>query len=140
MFCLTFFVMHVILFSICYTFSSWHFLPSRDCGLCHPSISCWFSPLRLAPRHDGGRREGFDVGFPCHSACVSSNSPFFVSPSLATPVVRGRLFTAVCLIIAPSSPRPPRHAGDTREVFDSGLPYYNVCVSLNYFLRVFLAS
>ena len=57
---------------------------------------------------------------------------------------------------------PPRHAGGTREVFDGGLsyhsaffvsppatlavrgrffdgglPYYSVCVSFNYFLRVF---
>ena len=33
-------------------------------------ISSWFSPFRLAPRHDGGLLEGVDVGFPCHSSCV----------------------------------------------------------------------
>ena len=45
----------------------------------------------------------------------------------------------VCLIIAPFLSRPDRHAGDTREVFDGGLPYYSVCVSFNYF-AFFLAS
>ena len=41
----------------------------------------------------------------------------------------------VCLIIAPSSSRPPRHVGGTRGVFDCGLPYYRVCVSFNYSSR-----
>ena len=43
----------------------------------------------------------------------------------------------VCLIIAPSSSRTPSHAGDTRQVFYGGLPCCSVCVSFNYFLRVF---
>ena len=38
-------VMHVILFYLCYVFSARHFPPSRDCGACHLSISCWFSPF-----------------------------------------------------------------------------------------------
>ena len=121
--CLIFFVMHDILFSLYYAFSARHFPPSRDCGLCHPSISCWFSPFRLSPRHDGGLREGFDVGFPCHSACGFLQFAFLRPPS-ATLVVHGRLFTVVCLIISPSSSRPSRHAGGTREVFEGGLPYY----------------
>ena len=91
-FCLIFLVVHVTLFSLCYTFSARHFAPSRDCGLCHPSISCWFPPFRLAPRHDGGLREGFDVSFHCHGACVFLQ---FAFPRLA----------------------PPRHAGGSREVF-----------------------
>ena len=32
-------------------------------------IPSWFSPFRLAPRHDGGLLEGVDVGFRSHSAC-----------------------------------------------------------------------
>ena len=104
-FCFTFFVIHVILFSLCYALSARHFPPSRDCGLCHLSISCWFSSFRFAPCHDGGLREGFDVGFLCHSGCVLPQSPFLVSP--------------------------PRHAGGTRDVFDGCLPYYSVCVSFN---------
>ena len=39
----------------------------------------------------------------------------------------------VCLIIAPSSSRPPRHAGGTRQALMGGLPY-SVCVSFNYFV------
>ena len=73
LFCFIFFVMHAILSSLCYAFSARHFPPSRDCGLYHLSISCWFLPFRLAPRHAGGLRERFDVGSPYHSACVSFN-------------------------------------------------------------------
>ena len=59
---------------------------------------------------------GFDVGFPCHSACVFLQSPFFVSP-------------------------PPRHAGGPREVFDGGVPYHSACVFLQLlFFSFFLAS
>ena len=47
LFCFIFFVMHVILFSLCFAFSARRFPLSRDCGLCHLSISCWFSPFRL---------------------------------------------------------------------------------------------
>ena len=33
------------------------------------TFTVWFGfAFRLAPRHDGGQWEGFDVGFPCHSA------------------------------------------------------------------------
>ena len=39
------------------------------------------------------------VGFSCQSACVSLQSPFFVSPP-ATLAVHGKLFTVVCLISA----------------------------------------
>ena len=49
MLCLLFFVMHVVLFSLCYAFSARHFTPSRDRGLYHLSISFWFSPFVSSP-------------------------------------------------------------------------------------------
>ena len=89
--------MHALLFPLCYAFSPKHFPPSRDCGLCHLSISCWFSPFRLAPRHDGGMREGFDVGY------------FIIAPSSSRPppatlAVRGRFLTVVRLFIVSTFP------------------------------------
>ena len=79
----------------CYFVSSWA-LPSL--------ASLWVvPPFRFVlvftvspPRHDGDLRKGFDVGFPCHSACVLLQFAFL------------RL-------------APPRHAGVTREGFDGGL-------------------
>ena len=111
-----FFDMHVILSSLCYAFSARHLPPSRDCRLCHLPISCWFSPFFVSPpRHAGGPREGFDVGFPHHSACIFLQSPFFVSPPPATLAVRGR--------------------------FDDNLPYHSACVFLQLlFFAFFLAS
>ena len=85
--------------------------PSRNCGLCHISLSCWFSPFVSSPRHDGSLREGFDVGFPCLRACVLHFAFFRLAPP-ATLAVRGRFLTG-------------------------GLPYYSDCDSFNYFLRVF---
>ena len=101
-----FFVMYVTLFSLRHAFSARHFPPSRDCGLCHLCFSCWFSPFRLAHRHDGCLREGFDVGVLVVIApAFSFNSPFFVSPL-------------------------HRHAGGSREVFYGGLPYYSAFLRL----------
>ena len=57
-------------------------------------------------------------------------------PSLlcyGTALASREFLTVVCLIIEPFSSRPPRHAGDTREGIDGGLPYCSVCVSFNYF-------
>ena len=55
-------------------------------------------------------------------------SPFSSRPP-ATLTVRGRLFGGgLTYHSAFLSHSPPRHAGDTREVFDGGLPYYSVCV------------
>ena len=91
-------------FPLCYDFSARHFPPSRDCGLCHLSISCWFSPFRLGPRHDGGLPEGLGVGFPCHNACVLLQ---FAFPRLAPPAtlaVRGRFLRVVCLNIVTAFP------------------------------------
>ena len=104
--------------------------PPRGTVGCHLSISCWLSPFRLAPRHDGDLREGFDVGFPCHSACVllqfaflrlgppatmavrgrifygglPYHSAFLPLAPPATLAVRGRFLTVVCLIIVPALP------------------------------------
>ena len=82
------------------------------------------------PRHYGGLREGFNVGFPCHSACVLLQFAFLRLAPPATLAVRGRFLTAVCLIIAPFSSRPHHHAGGTREVFGGGLPYCSACILL----------
>ena len=67
-------------------------------------------------------RESFDFGFPCHSACVLLQSPFFVSPPPRHAGGPQEVLTVVCLIIAPFFVSSPRHAGDTRKVFDGGLP------------------
>ena len=99
-FCLLFFVMHVFLFSLCYTFSARRSPPSRDCGLCHLPFSCWLSLFVSPPRQFGGLREGFDVRFPCLSACILLQFAFL------------RL-------------APPRHAGGSREGFDGGLSYHS---------------
>ena len=98
--------MHGILFPLCYTRSARHFPPSRDCGLCHLSIPCWFSPFlfRLAPRHDGGLREGFDVDSSCHSACVALQFAFLHLAPPATLAVHGTFLTVVCLIIVSAFP------------------------------------
>ena len=45
----SFLVMHVVLFSLCYAFSARHFPPTRDCGLYHLSIPCWFSTFVSPP-------------------------------------------------------------------------------------------
>ena len=117
--------MHVILYSLCYAFSSRHFPTSRVCQLCHLSISCWFSPFPLASRHDGGLRGGFDVGFPCHSALVLLQFVFLrVSPARHAACSR-EVFDGGSLIIAPSLYRPPHHAGGSRVVLDGGLPYHS---------------
>ena len=69
-FCLTFFVMHVILFSLCYTFSARRFPLLATVGWTTFSFSCWFLSFVSPSYHDDSLREGFVVGFPCLSACV----------------------------------------------------------------------
>ena len=120
-----------------YAFSARHLPPSRNCGLCHLSISCWFLPLSRPPRHDGSLRERFDFGSPCLRACVFLQFAFLRLASPAAPTIRGRDLTVVGLAIAPFSSRPPRHTGGTRQVLTDGLTSYSVCVSFNYLLRVF---
>ena len=65
-----FFVTHVLLFSLSWRFQVGNPPPSRDCGLCLLSISCWFCPLASPPGYDGSLREDFDVGFRCLRPCV----------------------------------------------------------------------
>ena len=97
--------------------------PSRDCGLRHLSISCWFSPFVSPPRHDCSLREGFDFGFPCLRACVLLQLAFLrLAPPRHADGTREGL-TVVCLAIAPFSSRPPRHTGGTRQVLTGGSPY-----------------
>ena len=101
----------------------------------------WVFAFRLVPPAAMiSLQEGFDCGFPCLRACV--------------------LLQFACIRLAP--PRhaddaregydggwschsaffvsPPRHTGGTRQVLTDGLPSYSVCVSFNYFVRVFVAS
>ena len=121
-----------------YAFSARHLPPSRNCGLCHLSISCWFSPFVWPPsHHDPSLREGFDFGFPCFRACVLLQFAFLRLAAPTTPTIRGRVLTAVSLAIAPFSSRPPCHTDGTRQVLTDGLASYSVCVSFNYSLRVF---
>ena len=89
---------------LCCAFSARHFLPSRDCGLCHLSVSCWFWPFRLAPVHEDGLRQGVEVGFLCHSACA--------------------LFQFTFLRLTPL-----RHGG-SGEVFDGGFPDHSAVLRL----------
>ena len=78
------------------------------------TVGCATSPFRVGfrlsfsrPRHDGGLLEGFDVGCPCHKACVLLQFVFRRLARPATLAVRGSFLTMVCLIIAPFSSRPP---------------------------------
>ena len=82
---------------------------SRDCVLCHLSISCGFSPSSRSPRRDDSLREGFDFGFPCLRACILLQFAFIRLAPPATPTMRGRVMTVVGLAVAPSSSRPPPH-------------------------------
>ena len=73
------------------------------------------SSSRPLPRHAGGPREGFDVGFTYHSACVFLQSLFVLSP-------------------------PPRHAGGPRESFDGRMPYHIACVFLQLLFFAFFPA
>ena len=126
-------------FSLCYAFSVRHFPPSRDCcGLCHLSISWWFSlfvsPIPATIVACGTVLTLVSLVF---APVFSFNSPFFVSAPPAKLTIRGRVLAVVGLAIAPFSSRPPRHTCGSRQVLADGLPSYSVCVSFNYFLRVF---
>ena len=94
--------MHVILFSLCYALSARHFPPSRDCGPPLHFVLVFAFSSRLPPL-----RKGFDVGFPCHSACVLLQLVFLRLAPPATLAVRGGFLTVVCLIIAPFFVPPP---------------------------------
>ena len=83
------------------------------------------------PRRDGSLREGFDVGFPCLRACVLFQFAFFRLPPPATLTVRGRVLAVVCLAIA-LFVSPPATLAVRGRFLTGGLPYYSVCVSLNY--------
>ena len=78
MFCLLFFLVHVILFSLCHAFFSKALPPP------HGTVGCATFPFRVGfrllsrpPRHDGSLREAFDFGFPCLRACVLFQLAFF---------------------------------------------------------------
>ena len=72
MFCLLFFVMHVILFSLCYAFSARHFPPPLgSVGCAAFPLRVWFSLfLSRPPATMVACGRVFDVRFPCLSACV----------------------------------------------------------------------
>ena len=136
--CLFFFVMHVILVSLCYAFSVRHFLPRGTVGCATFPFWCWFSPFVSPP-------PATMVACGRVLTLISLSSRLW-SPSIhlsssrfppATLTIRGRVLAVVGLAIAPFSCRPGRHTGDTRQILTGGLPSYSVWVSLNYFLRVF---
>ena len=121
-----------------YAFSARHLPPSRDCGLCHLSVSCWFSSyVSPAPATMVACGRVLTFGFPCLRDCVLLQFAFLRLAAPATPTIRGRVLTAVSLAIAPFSSRPPCHTDGTRQVLTDGLASYSVCVSFNYSLRVF---
>ena len=78
------------------------FPPSRDCGLCHLSISCWlvFALSSRPPATMAACGRVLTLVSFVIAPAFSFNSPFFVSLH-------------------------PRHAGGTRVVFDDGLPYHS---------------
>ena len=82
--------------------------PSRDCGLCHLSISCW-SFFLAPPATIVSLREGFDFGFLCLRACVLHQFVFLRLAPPVTPTIRGRVLTVVGLAVAPFSSGPPPH-------------------------------
>ena len=79
MFCLLFFVMHVILFSL-YAFSARHFPSLAGLWVVPPFHFVLVFVLSRPPRHDGSLREGFDFGSLVFTPVFSFNSLFFVSP------------------------------------------------------------
>ena len=75
------------------------------------TVGCATSPFRVGfrlsfsrPRHDGGLLEGFDVGCPCHKACVLLQFVFRRLARPATLAVRGKVLTVLCLIIVTAFP------------------------------------
>ena len=65
--------MHVILFSLCYSFSAGHSPVLAGLWAVGYATFPFRVDVRLLsrpPRHDGSLREGFDFGFPCLGACV----------------------------------------------------------------------
>ena len=137
-FCFILFIMHVILYSLCYAFSARHFPPRGTVGCATFPFRVGFRlfvspPVTMAAC---GRVLATLVSLVIAPA-FSFNSPFFVSPPPpATLTVRGKFF--YCGLIYPSAffVSPPRHAGGTREVFDGVLPYCSAFRSTT-FLRVF---
>ena len=115
-FCLIFLEMHDILFSLCYAFAARHFPPRGTVG-------CATFPFRVGlhlfvspPHHGGGLREGFEVGFPCHSMCLLLQFAFLrLAPPLRWRYTREVFDGGLSYHIAHFSPRPPpsrwRYAG-----------------------------
>ena len=99
--------MHVILFSLCYTFSARRFPLLATVGWTTFSFSCWFLSFVSPSYHDDSLREGFVVGFPCLSACVLLQ---FALLRLAPPPHRRYapgFARAVCLIRVSAFPSIP---------------------------------
>ena len=141
MFCRLFFVTHVILFSLCYAFSARHFSPLAGLWVVPPfHFVLVFAFCLPPPRHCGSLREGFDHVFSCLRACVLLQFAFLrlVPPRHADDTREG--FDGGWSCHSAFFVSPPRHTGGTWQVLTGGLPSYSVCVSFNYFLRVFLAS
>ena len=97
-----FFVMRVILPSLCYAFSARHTPPSRDCGLCRLCISCWFSPLFVSSPATLAVRGRVSTLVSLVIALAVSFNHLSPSRPPATLAARGRVSTMVCPIIAPA--------------------------------------
>ena len=104
-FCFILFVMHVILYSLCYAFSARHFPPRGTVGCATFPFRVGFRlfvspPVTMAAC---GRVLATLVSLVIAPA-FSFNSPFFVSPPPATLAVPRRFLTVVCLITVPTFP------------------------------------
>ena len=124
-------------------------------------FSTYFRLFVSPPRYDGSLREGFDVGFPCLSACALLQFAFFVSHPRHTDGTRegfdgglsrhiksaffGGVFGHSAFFGGLSCHSaffvsPPLHAGGTRQVFDGWFAYYSVHFLQILFFAFFLAS
>ena len=100
-FFLFFYVIHVILSSLCYELSAGHFPPIAGLCVLPPFFRVGFLLFASPPYHGGSLPDGFIVGFPCLSACVLFQ---FALPPLAP---------------------PPCHADGTQEGFDGDWSRHN---------------
>ena len=88
MFCLLFFVMHVVLFLSAMRFRLGTPPPRGTVGCATFPFRVDFRLCLAPPRHDCSLREGFDFGFPCLRVCVLLQFAFLRLAPPATPTIR----------------------------------------------------
>ena len=102
MFCLIFFLMHVILFSLCYAFSARHFPRLAGLWVVPPfHFELVFAFLSRPPATMVACGRVLTLVFLVLAPVLSFNSPFLRLAPPATPTIRGRVLTVVGLAIAP---------------------------------------